>query len=276
MEPVSSAFIFTSIKYLAKKCGLTDFVKEHGKKVLEDKLQKEISDKLDGCFKGFFTSTVKKAFETAFKEIAPENKTIRRKFVLEFLTDPLIAETIEKNRLPQPEIFNGIINRLLPGKDTAQITERIITTLYKELSKDQQFVNLVTLSMPGKLDKLISGQEKILEKVEPAKRENPFFVPAAPVNFIGRIKPLEKLRERLITGSDVVSITGSATVGIHGMAGLGKTYLALRFAHENDLLEHFDGIFHQFCGDNPVGTIVTELAEKAGIDIKELPPDKAI
>ena len=60
------------------------------------------------------------------------------------------------------------------------------------------------------------------------------------------------------------------------MAGMGKTYLALRFAHEKDLLEHFDGIFHQFCGDNPAGTIVTELAEKAGIDIKEMSPEKAV
>lgn len=73
-------------------------------------------------------------------------------------------------------------------------------------------------------------------------REVPRQLPASPADFVGRGKELHRIRALVTeaTSSGQPPPAGSSTViSISGMAGVGKTTLAVRAAH--DLLSHFPG-----------------------------------
>ena len=304
MEPVT--FTLSAVWLLAKKSGLTDFLKDQSKTFAEDLLHNLLHKKIEE----FFTPEIDKAFEKAFDSIAPKDKQIRKKFLLAFLTDPAVRNAItdmEKGTPPTPLLLHGVLKKLqFSEQEIPALAEKLLEGLFSELSKVPGLADQVTLTLPGYLSRIEKKIDDLPSKIAPVARVAPvnkrpdFFVPELPAHFVGRKGLLTTLRERLVSQPGVVSLTGThwsdqrdwsdqcdrsdqseqsdrfETVGIYGMAGVGKTYLALKFAHEQNRLSHFDGIYYQFCGDNSLEVIATELAEKLGLQISDLPPDRLL
>jgi NB-ARC domain/TIR domain len=89
--------------------------------------------------------------------------------------------------------------------------------------------------------------------------------PQAPTLFVGRQNDIRTLVRRLTGGS-----TGSGVVVLTGVAGIGKTALALKVAHHRTIREHFlDGIIWIRVGPHP---IVADLLR----DLGRFVPDEAL
>jgi len=280
MEP--TIFTFSALALLAKDSGLAGFLQSQSKKVVEGLIHKKIQDKAVASryLRRFFTPDIETAFENAFAEIAPRNKQIRRKFLVAFLTDPVTSAAIadmQSGKPPTSETLHGVLRKLhFPEKKIPTLAEQLLVCLHSELSKVPRLADQVIMSLPAKLARIERKIDDLHHKVTPSDKQLDFFVPELPANFVGRESLLAKLYERLVPQPGVVPLTGTQTVGIYGMAGVGKTYLALKFAHEPNLLGHFDGIYYQFCGDNSLEVIVAKLAETVGLQVSELPPDKLL
>ncbi len=280
MEPAT--FTFSALALLAKESGLAGFLQDQSQKVIERLIHKKIQDKAVASkyLRKFFTPEIETAFQNAFAEIAPSNKQIRRRFLLTFLTDPTTSAAItniQSGKPPTTRELYGVLEKLrFPEKDIPALAEQLVVRLYSELSKVPNLANQVTLTLPAKLARIEQKIDDLKDIVAPAEKVSDFLVPELPANFVGRESLLAALSERLVSRSGVAPLTNTQTVGIYGMAGIGKTYLALRFAHEQNQLNHFDGIYYQFCGDNSVAVVAEELAEKLGLEVSGLPPDKLL
>jgi tetratricopeptide (TPR) repeat protein len=77
----------------------------------------------------------------------------------------------------------------------------------------------------------------------------PFHAPSRPPLFVGRERELETLRTRL--GEE------GAVVPVQGLPGLGKTVLALEFAHR--YRGDFDGVYWLQCVGRDLGALAAEL-----------------
>ena len=58
-----------------------------------------------------------------------------------------------------------------------------------------------------------------------------FNVPARNIRFTGREGDLQQLRKMLRSGGSAVVISGAQPVALHGMGGIGKTQVAMEYAH---------------------------------------------
>jgi DNA-binding SARP family transcriptional activator len=105
----------------------------------------------------------------------------------------------------------------------------------------------------------------------------PRQLPASPTSFTGRVRELAELSAMLID-----SPRGPATVvisAIGGAGGMGKTWLALRWAHDNR--DHFpDGqLYVNLRGFDPTGepvgasTAIRSFLEGLGVDTDRIPVD---
>jgi len=133
MEPVTTATAITL--YLAKQAG----------KLIEGHAGTKTNTYIDRILT---KPTIDKAFDQAFREIAPENKTIKKNFLNKLLTAPEIVTVLENTQtgaLPQKQLYIDILTEILPAGDPENTADKFILALYKGLSKDQEFVNLVTL-----------------------------------------------------------------------------------------------------------------------------------
>ena len=95
-----------------------------------------------------------------------------------------------------------------------------------------------------------------LAKQQPAPTKPAFFAPSAPDWFVGRASALETLRERLAEPGAVVPLIG--------MPGLGKTSLAIAFAHRH--AADFDGIYWLNCTGLMLPAAAGELSAQLGIE----------
>jgi len=84
------------------------------------------------------------------------------------------------------------------------------------------------------------------------------YLPVRPPIFVGREKELAELRKRLAIPGALVHVTG--------IAGKGKTALALQFAHEYQ--QDFEGVFWLPCQSSSVASIASELARQLGIKLE--------
>ncbi len=84
---------------------------------------------------------------------------------------------------------------------------------------------------------------------------HPFFAPSAPDYFVGREAVLEVLSARLREPGAVVPLIG--------MPGLGKTSLAITFAHRRQ--DDFEGIYWINCAGQSLAASTAELAIQLGI-----------
>ncbi len=108
---------------------------------------------------------------------------------------------------------------------------------------------------------LVQGyQQYRLTEDEQRRLRAPFQAPPPPAEFVGREIELVKLRWRLLGGQ------AGGAVGVHGMAGIGKTALAAKLAH--DLRGEFrDGVVWCQVGERDPLTILSELAHAYGVEV---------
>jgi hypothetical protein len=96
----------------------------------------------------------------------------------------------------------------------------------------------------------------LTEKPAPPERIN--YLPVRPALFIGRQQELLDLRERLRTSG--------ALVHVAGIAGKGKTTLALEFAHRYQ--RDFEAVYWLPCQSGSLASISAELARQLGLKIE--------
>ena len=93
----------------------------------------------------------------------------------------------------------------------------------------------------------------------------PVYLPDyRPLDFVGRSGYLEQLRSALTSEPTPFLL--------YGEPGAGKSLLALKFAWEAQ--KDFDAVIFQTCGQRPLDTITTELADRLPIDVKTRPPEE--
>jgi len=93
-----------------------------------------------------------------------------------------------------------------------------------------------------------------------------FIVDFEPSDFVGRATYLEQLHTALVEEQGKFLLWGGP--------GSGKSTLALKFTWR--ARGAFDAVVFQHCGQRPVEEIGNELAERLGLDLRELPPDRQI
>ncbi|GAA3371924.1 BTAD domain-containing putative transcriptional regulator [Streptomyces sannanensis] len=110
-----------------------------------------------------------------------------------------------------------------------------------------------------------------------AVRPVPRQLPAPPATFIGRDRELASLDGLLKEPADDRAVVVISAIG--GVGGMGKTWLALRWAHEH--LDRFpDGqLYADLCGFDPSsepmppGMVLRGFLDALGIDTQEMPAD---
>ncbi|WP_447969773.1 TIR domain-containing protein [Nitrospira sp. M1] len=93
-----------------------------------------------------------------------------------------------------------------------------------------------------------------------------FIVDYEPPDFVGRKEYFEILHEALVEKKGKYLLWGGP--------GSGKSTLALKFAWK--VQGAFDAVVFQHCGQRTKEEIAVELAERIGLDVKELPPERQI
>lgn len=88
------------------------------------------------------------------------------------------------------------------------------------------------------------------EETEPSE-PHPGSAPLPPSLFVGRDQALREVKQRLIQGSKGAGVTSKRVI-VRGLAGLGKTSLAARIAHDAEILQSFpDGLLWVALGSEP-------------------------
>ena len=96
----------------------------------------------------------------------------------------------------------------------------------------------------------------LTQKPAPPERVN--YLPVRPPIFIGREQELENLRERLRQPG--------ALVAISGLAGKGKSTLALEFAHRYQ--RDFEAVYWLPCQSSSLASIAAELQHQMGLKLE--------
>lgn len=280
MEPTTIGFSLVALKKLADESGLTELAKKQAENIGQALYKKGLNKTLDKALDLFFKKDeVAALFEQAFQQVAPENARIRRQFLLTVLSDPAISRAIaasEKGTPPTAALLIPLFEKMLPGSDAATNAETLMEGFYRAFGKNPALMSRLQIETRHVIDRMDEDVREIksslLARSQPVSERPLFQVPHAPEKFVGRRRDLKALRKRLLQNGGVAPI-----VGVHGMGGIGKSTLANHFAHLPEVRAHFSaGIIFQFCGDNPLDSLIAELGEKAGLQLGELPPEKAL
>ncbi|MCA9735328.1 hypothetical protein KC799_24535, partial [candidate division KSB1 bacterium] len=284
MEPTTTFFSFVVLKKLADSLGLTDALKDKRKKIAIKVIDHTVPDSIKKALDNFLNSSdVSPLFEKAFASLEMENKQIKRQFVLKMLTDPAISQAIadcEKGQPPQADILTPLFTELLPGRDAQATAEEVVQVFYREFAKNENLIHRLDVThyfLSTEMDKTTRRIENKIDQLKPAAPVPLYNLPPVQPRFVGREDDLQKLHDFLVTQQGVAQIVGGRTAGVHGMGGLGKSYLAIQFAHQCVQQSEFPGgILFQACSGNSLETIVSEMCEAASVEVHNLPFEKAV
>jgi len=200
--------IIFSIYKIAKEIGLINYIKDLPEKTVDAVYEKLIQDKLvESTFLNkFFEPKLDRIFNKAFKNIAPINKSIKRRFVFAVLTDPTIVESLEdfkaEKELPQKQILISVFQRVLPHRNAEQIAAQFLTNLKDKVSEDEKLALRVLLNLPEKVDashELLLEIRELLKDFKPIPRKEEKFkistakLPTTQHALFGRDKELKLL-----------------------------------------------------------------------------------
>ena len=126
-------------------------------------------------------------------------------------------------------------------------------------------------------ERILRGEEPGLAAAPapagPALEPRPEVLPIRPAGFVGRSALVAELRDAVLADS----ATGTAVCGIAGMAGVGKSALALHLAYE--LRDAFpDGqLYADLGGDRPVGpdAVLERFLRLLGVPDADVPDGRA-
>jgi tetratricopeptide (TPR) repeat protein len=135
---------------------------------------------------------------------------------------------------------------------------KLLGVLYREctiprLIRNKKYFDLRTNHPEG-----FRAIRTFLVTEKPVQPERINYLPLRPPLFIGRQQELTDLRERLRTPGALVHVTG--------IAGKGKTTLALEFAHRYQ--HDFDAVYWLPCQSGSLASISAELARQFGLKIE--------
>lgn len=153
------------------------------------------------------------------------------------------------------------------------IPEQIETACLQALAKDMEhrystaldFGNAVKLAVEWKAKPLQTNHDN-----QQTRSENTpvvFNVPPLPPCYIERKEHLEQLRQLLFSSeSSTIGLTGTATIGIHGRGGLGKSVVAAALLRDEAVRQKYrDGVVWLTFGQTPnLATLQTQLAKVFG------------
>ena len=280
MEPTSIGIALVALKKLADESGVTAVVRQQaenlGQALYKKGLNKTLDKALDRLFK---KPDVAALFEQAFRKVAPGNDGIDRQFLLAVLSDPVISRAIadsETGNPPRADLLVPLFGKILPGSDATANAETVMEGFYRAFGKNPDLMSRLQIETKFGVDEIRQGMRELktglLSRSQPGDQRPLFQVPTAPDKFVGRVRDLELLQKRLLQNGGIAPI-----VGVHGMGGIGKSTLANHFTHLPEVRQHFSaGILFQFCGDNPLDSIVSELGDKVGLALGDLPPERAL
>ena len=169
--------ILTGIYKLAEKTDLLERVKSYREKTFDALYEKLVQDTVfDSLVKKFFKNDVAKKFSAALDKIAPQNETIKRKFLLSLLIDPTINEIIvnlNRGHLPQQLQLAPVFERALGRKNVGNELNLFSELLKQDLKKDQEFTNLVVYSIYEMNQEIVSKITAALGAKIPAAEKYP-------------------------------------------------------------------------------------------------------
>jgi hypothetical protein len=162
-------------------------------------------------------------------------------------------------QLVRSVLVNGWTEPNAEGQDEQTNWFDLISLFFIEALKNDPRVKTIYLSssVATILGELRAFRTEWMQAGQRTARP-PFKAPTAPDYFVGRVDVLAALRDRLGQPGTVVPFIG--------MPGLGKTTLALAFAHQYK--GDFDGVYWVSCAGLSLSAAATELALQLGIKAK--------
>ena len=153
---------------------------------------------------------------------------------------------ILKQRLPEP--LHRHFHELLEQPENSPALQQV--TAHFRANVQEHLRQILHLAIETKQD--TTRIREILEHNPPA---SPFFAPSEPDYFVAREAPTQDLLHRLQKPGAVVPITG--------MPGLGKTTLAIAFAHRH--ASDFEGVYWLNCVGLSLQSAASALAVQLNI-----------
>ncbi len=155
------------------------------------------------------------------------------------LSDPDLRQRFEnfgRGDLPSRESLQPVFERILPKNDPAKLTDAFVDGLNADISKLQEFVNLVLLKRTETLVEWDQRLKKLLNELEKRKavEEEPAFklslakLPTTRAELFGRADELQTL-------DDAWADAHTNVLSFVAWGGVGKTALVNRWLNQMEL-----------------------------------------
>lgn len=180
---------------------------------------------------------------------------------------------INDGKLPGEELFYPAL-RKYKISNVEQTSGAIYKELKARISKDPTIVNTIIVNIFEEHKEIIDLLKAVLNLLLGENRKAKFYnVPPIDANFVEREEKIMEIKEKLLGNGGVVALTGKSTVGLYGMAGIGKTTLVRFIGHVSEIKEFYDGIIYQECKDTEFNIICSNIAGTLNISTDGLPPE---
>ena len=175
---------------------------------------------------------------------------VRERFFITSSRD--FEESYQDLETPYSVLTRALLEGLDPGRsETGEITSGALSNYLNEALKGQIQGFRCSSTSPSIL--LTFGHSRPEQsKGQPAKKWSvPLQLPPLPDHFVERPNHQNAVKERLLSSDP--KVFGTLVVSaIYGLGGIGKSVLAAKLAHDDEVQAHFaDGILWVTLGQNP-------------------------